>query len=56
MGAKEDELMIFFARVDDGLTKPAAIRKSLGMTESDYHNAFRRLHKKLKEIRAKVIA
>src|SRR5690606_407961 len=54
MGAKEDEMMIFLARIDDGLIKPEDIRASLGLTESDYHNAFRRLNRKLKEIRTKV--
>jgi hypothetical protein len=54
MGADDDEMLIFNARVHYGLTKPEEIRRDLGMTDRDYHNAFRKLHRKLLTIRAKL--
>jgi hypothetical protein len=54
MGADDDEMLIFNARVYDGLTTPEEIRDNLGMTDVLYHNAFRRLYRRLQKIRAKL--
>ncbi len=53
LGAEDDELLIFNARVYDGLTRPEEIRENIGMTEKEYHNAIRRLDRRLEKIRAK---
>ncbi len=54
MGVDDDEMLIFNARVHDGLSKPEEIRRDLGMTDREYHNAFRKLHRKLLTIQAKL--
>jgi len=54
MGQEDDEMLIFNARVYDGLTKPEDIRDNIGMTATEYHNAVRRLDRKLQKIRAKL--
>lgn len=54
MGAEDDELLIFNARVFDGLTKPEEIRENIGMTEAEYHNAVRRLGRRLSKIKTKL--
>lgn len=54
MGAEDDEMLIFNARVNDGFTKPEEIRDDIGMTDTEYHNAVRRLDRKLQKIRAKL--
>ena len=54
MKAEDDEMLIFYARVDEGLTKPEDIRENTGMTEAVYHNAVRKLGRKLVKIRSKL--
>jgi hypothetical protein len=54
MGAGDDEMLIFNARVYDGLSKPEDIRDDIGMTDTEYHNAVRRLDRRLQKIRAKL--
>lgn len=54
MKAEDDEMLIFYARVDEGLTKPEDIRENTGMTEETYHNAVRRLDRRLIKIRSKL--
>lgn len=54
MGADDEELLIFNARVFDGLTQPEDIRQNIGMAETEYHNTVRRLDRKLEKIKAKL--
>lgn len=52
-GASDDELMIFECMAD-GIVKPKAIKADLGISDSDFHNAWRRLKVKLKKLRNKL--
>ncbi|WP_090256906.1 hypothetical protein [Roseivirga pacifica] len=52
-GASDDELMIFECMAD-GIIKPKAIRKDLGMSETDFHNAWRRLKPRILKLRKKL--
>lgn len=52
-GATDEELLIFECMAD-GIVKPQAIKENLGINDSDYHNAWRRLELKLKRLRQKL--
>ena len=52
-GATDEELLIFECMAD-GIIKPQAIKEDLGISDSDYHNAWRRLELKLKRLRRKL--
>jgi hypothetical protein len=54
-GADDDELLIFEC-LADGIEKPDDIRSELGMSESDFHNAWRRFKRKRKVIQEKLAA
>ncbi|MCY4298265.1 MAG: hypothetical protein OXC61_03075 [Flavobacteriaceae bacterium] len=47
--ADDDELLIFECMAE-GITKPKNIKQELGMTEKEFHNAWRRLSRKRKII------
>jgi hypothetical protein len=53
--ADDDELMIFEC-LSDGVEKPDDIRNELGMSDNDFHNAWRRLKRKRKVIQQKLAA
>ena len=52
-GATDEELMIFECMAD-GITKPKAIKEDLGISDSDFHNAWRRLKPRLLKLRQKL--
>tara|TARA_R110000868_G_scaffold183107_1_gene424288 strand:+ start:1386 stop:1988 length:603 start_codon:yes stop_codon:yes gene_type:complete len=52
-GAEDDELLIFECLVD-GLEKPDEIKQELGMSDSDFHNAWRRFKRRRKLIQQKL--
>lgn len=52
-GASDSELLIFECMAD-GIVKPNAIRADLGINESDFHNAWRRLKPRLIKLRQKL--
>lgn len=52
-GAEVDELLIFECLVD-GIEKPEDIKKDLGMSDENFHNAWRRLKRKRKTIQEKL--
>ncbi len=52
-GATDEELMIFECMAE-GIVKPQAIKEELGISDSDFHNAWRRLKSKLKKLRQKL--
>lgn len=54
-GADDDELLIFEC-LADGIVKPDEIKKDLGMSDSDFHNAWRRFKRKRKTIQDKLAA
>lgn len=54
-GASDDELLVFDC-LTDGIEKPEDIRNDLGMSESDFHNTWRRLKRKRKVIQVKLEA
>ena len=54
-GANDDELLVFECMAD-GVHKPAEIREDLGITKTDFHNIFRKLKRKLQPIRDKIVA
>lgn len=54
-GAEDDELLIFEC-LADGIEKPDDIRNELGMNESDFHNAWRRFKRRRKVIQEKLAA
>lgn len=54
-GACDDELLVFDCLIE-GIEKPEDIRSDLGMSESDFHNAWRRLKRKRKVIQVKLAA
>lgn len=54
-GADDDELMIFEC-LADGIEKPDDIKKELGMNDKDFHNTWRRLKRKRKVIQQKLAA
>ncbi|MCB0460075.1 MAG: hypothetical protein KDC74_08685 [Flavobacteriaceae bacterium] len=54
-GADDDELLIFEC-LADGIHKPEDIRKELGINDEDFHNAWRRLKRKRKTIQEKLAA
>jgi len=54
-GAQDDELLIFEC-LADGIEKPKDIKKELGLSDNDFHNAWRRLKRKRKIIQQKVTA
>ncbi|MBE0662563.1 MAG: hypothetical protein IH597_08860 [Bacteroidales bacterium] len=54
-GADDDEMMIFEC-LADGIDKPDDIRNELGITESHFHNVWRRLNRKRKIIQKKLAA
>ena len=51
--ASDEELLIFECMAD-GITKPKAIKEDLGISETDFHNAWRRLKPKLFKVRRKL--
>ncbi|NJN27758.1 MAG: hypothetical protein HC819_18215 [Cyclobacteriaceae bacterium] len=51
--ATDEELMIFECMAE-GVVKPQAIKDELGISDSDFHNAWRRLKSKLKKLRLKL--
>ncbi len=53
-GSSDEELMIFECMAD-GVVKPKAIREDLGISESDFHNAWRRLKPRLYKLRQKLL-
>ncbi|WP_430404258.1 hypothetical protein [Fluviicola sp.] len=55
VGAEDDELLIFEC-LADGIIKPDDIRTELGMSESDFHNGWRRFKRKRKVIQEKIAA
>jgi hypothetical protein len=54
-GASDDELLVFDC-LTEGIEKPEDIRNDLGMSESDFHNTWRRLKRKRKVIQVKLEA
>ncbi len=54
-GADDDELLIFEC-LADGIEKPDDIRNELGMGESDFHNAWRRFKRKRNIVQQKLAA
>lgn len=52
--AATDEELLIFECMADGITKPNAIKKDLGISDSDFHNAWRRLKIKLEKLRKKL--
>lgn len=54
-GADDDELLIFEC-LTDGIDKPDDIKKELGLSDEDFHNAWRRFKRKRKTIQEKLAA
>lgn len=54
-GADDDELLIFEC-LADGVDKPEDIKKELGLSDEDFHNAWRRFKRKRKTIQEKLAA
>ncbi|HEY1039518.1 MAG TPA: hypothetical protein VGF30_08950 [Bacteroidia bacterium] len=54
-GADDDELMVFDCLVE-GIDKPEDIRTELGLTEENFHNIWRRLKRKRDVIQKKLAA
>ena len=54
-GADDDELMIFEC-LADGIEKPDDIKNELGMSKSDFHNAWRKFKRRRKVIQQKLAA
>ena len=52
-GASDEELLIFECMAD-GIIKPKAIKEDLGISDTDFHNAWRRLKPRLKKLRQKL--
>lgn len=52
-GADDDEIMVFDCLVD-GISKPDDIRSELGLSEENFHNIWRRLKRKRDVIRKKL--
>lgn len=52
-GASDEELLIFECMAD-GIVKPKAIKEDLGISDSDFHNEWRRLKLKLIKLRQKL--
>ena len=55
LGASDDELLIFEC-LGDGIVKPDHIRSSIGLTDEEFHNAWRRFKRKREAIKAKLAA
>lgn len=55
LGASDDELLIFEC-LGDGIIKPDHIRSTIGLTEEEFHNAWRRFKRKREAIKAKLAA
>lgn len=53
IGATDEELLIFECMAD-GITKPKEIKDDLGMSETVYHNAIRRLDGRIIKLRQKI--
>jgi hypothetical protein len=53
LGAEDDELLVFDCMID-GITIPKHIRKELGISEEDFHNIWRRLGRKRDRIAEKL--
>jgi len=53
VGASDEELMIFEC-LADGIYRPQAIRKELGITEQEFHNIWRKFKRKRETIRKKL--
>ncbi|MBQ20559.1 MAG: hypothetical protein CMD31_07370 [Flavobacteriales bacterium] len=53
-GADDNELLIFECLVD-GIEKPEEIRKTIGLSEEDFHNAWRRFKRKREVIKQKLV-
>lgn len=54
-GADDDELLIFEC-LADGIDKPDDIKKELGISDEDFHNAWRRFKRKRITIQEKLAA
>jgi hypothetical protein len=54
-GAKEDELFIFEC-LAEGIVKPEEIRTTIGLSEEEFHNAWRRFKRKREIIKQKLAA
>lgn len=54
-GATDNELLIFEC-LADGIEKPEEIRSAIGLSEEDFHNAWRRLKRKREVIKQKLAA
>lgn len=54
-GATDNELLIFEC-LADGIEKPEEIRSTIGLSEEDFHNAWRRLKRKREVIKQKLAA
>lgn len=54
-GATDDELLIFEC-LADGIVKPDDIRATIGLTEAEFHNAWRRFKRKRDVIKQKLAA
>lgn len=54
-GADDDELLIFEC-LADGIEKPEDIKKELGMSDDNFHNAWRRFKRKRATIQEKLAA
>jgi len=54
-GAGDDELLIFEC-LADGIEKPDDIKQELGMSDEDFHNAWRRFKRKREVIKQKLAA
>lgn len=54
-GADDNELLIFEC-LADGIEKPEEIRKTIGLSEEDFHNAWRRFKRKREVIKQKLAA
>lgn len=53
LGAEDDEILVFDCMID-GITAPRHIRKELGISEDDFHNIWRRLGRKRDRIAEKL--
>jgi hypothetical protein len=54
-GATDDELLIFEC-LADGIEKPDEIRSAIGLSEEEFHNAWRRFKRKREVIKQKLAA
>ncbi len=54
-GASDNELLIFEC-LADGIVKPDDIRATIGLTDSEFHNAWRRFKRKRDVIKQKIAA